>query len=65
MYLNRALSQWKNQGLIAAYKVHTKRIHKYHYRIFIDLDPTALGIHYVLTHLLPDQLETVRRWINV
>jgi len=64
-YVSRTLRDIKQQGLISDYKVKTKRIHKFHYRIWLDLDLTATQTHYVLAHLLPKRINFLRRWFNV
>jgi hypothetical protein len=64
-YLSRTLGDVKQQGYISDYKVKTKRIHKFHYRIWLDLDLTATQTHYVLGHLLPRRISFLRRWFNV
>jgi len=64
-YLSRTLKEIKQQGYILNYKVKTKRIHKFHYRIWLDLDLTATQTHYVLGHLLPRRIKFLRRWFNV
>ena len=63
-YLSRKLDNYKQQGLIADYKVKTKRIHRFHYRIWLDLEVTAAQAHYALAHLLPRQGKFLRRWFN-
>jgi len=60
-YLSRKLGNYKQQGLIADYKVKTTRIQKFHYRIWLDLDVTAAQAHYALSHLLPRQGKFLRR----
>ena len=64
-YVSRTLKDIKQQGLISDYKVKTKRIHKFHYRIWLDLDLTASEAHYVLGHLLPRRIKFLRRWFDV
>ena len=38
--VGRKLKEWKNKGLIDGYKAKTKRIGKFHYKIYLDLDLT-------------------------
>lgn len=64
-YVSRSLGEWKQQGLIHDYKVKTKRLHKLHYRIWVDADLTASQTHYVLGHLFPRRIKFLRRWFNV
>ena len=64
-YVSRTLRDVKQQGYISDYKVKTKRIHKFHYRIWLDLDLTETQTHYVLGHLLPRRIKFLRRWFNV
>ena len=65
LYLSRRLYRWKQQGLILSYKAHTKRLGKFHYKITVDLDVNPKQVHYVLSHLLPKQINVIRRWVNV
>ena len=37
LFLNRKLKEYKEKGVIADYKVRTKRKGKYHYRFDVDL----------------------------
>ena len=39
-FLRRKLKEWKNEGLIDGYKARTKRIGKFHHKIYVDLDLT-------------------------
>ncbi len=39
-YLGRRLNNWKNNNLILDYNVSAKRLGKFHYRVFVDLDLT-------------------------
>ena len=64
LFLSRELGRWKDEKLITEYKVHTKRIHRFHYRIILDLALTAIEVHYILNHWLPRQTEAIRRWFN-
>jgi hypothetical protein len=64
-FLGRRLNEWKEQGLISDYKSHTQRLGKFHYKIEIDLDVTSSQAEHVLNDLMPDQLNGVRRWVNV
>jgi hypothetical protein len=64
-YVSRSLGDWKQQGLFHDYTVKTRRLHKFHYRIWIDVDLSANQTHYVLAHLLPKRINFLRRWFNV
>lgn len=64
LFLSRPLNRWKDEKLITDFKIHTKRIHRFHYRIFLDFELTAIEVHYILNHWLPQQLEVIRRWFN-
>lgn len=64
-YLSRTLGGLKKQGYIADYHAKTKRIHRFHYRIHLDLDLTETQTHYVLGHLLARRIKFLRRWIDV
>jgi hypothetical protein len=37
-WLRRRLKDWKNRGLIDDYKVKTRRIGRFHYKIEVDVD---------------------------
>jgi hypothetical protein len=64
-YLTRTLKEWKKQGLISEYKAKTRRLGKFHYKIEINFDLTSKQTLHVLDDLLPNQLESERRWVNV
>jgi hypothetical protein len=64
-FLRRKLKELKEQGLISEFKTKIRRLGKFHYRIQIDFDLTEKQANYVLGELLPDQLKSVRRWVNV
>jgi hypothetical protein len=64
-FLGRMLNEWKEQGLISDYKNRTQRLGKFHYRIEIDLDVTSSQAQHILNDLMPNQLNSVRRWVNV
>jgi hypothetical protein len=64
-YLTRTLKEWKKQGLISEYKAKTRRLGKFHYKIEINFDLTSNQALHVLDDLLPNQLESERRWVNV
>jgi hypothetical protein len=67
LYLTRELNVWKEQKLIKDFEVHTKRIHRLHYRVLLDLDMTAMEVQQMLNRLLPEQLgriEVLRRWFD-
>jgi len=64
LFMSRSLNRWKEEKIITDYKVHTKRIHRIHYRVNLDLVLTAIEVHYIINHRLPQQLEVIRRWFN-
>jgi hypothetical protein len=64
-YLNRRLRELKKEGLISDFETKIRRIRKFHYKIEVVFDLTAKQAHYVFGDLLPNQLNIVRRWINV
>jgi hypothetical protein len=64
-FLTRKLKELKEQGLISEFKTKIRRLGKFHYRIEIDFDLTEKQTNYVLDELLPNQLKSVRRWVNV
>ena len=39
-FLERRLNKWQKQGFLDEYKVKTKRLGKFHYKIEVDLDLT-------------------------
>jgi hypothetical protein len=39
-YIGRYLRNWKNRNLILDYKIRTRRLGKFHYKIIVDLDLT-------------------------
>jgi hypothetical protein len=63
-YVSRQLGNLEQQGYIEDYKVKTKRIHRFHYRIFLDLDVTSAQTHYMIAHMLPKRIKFLRRWLN-
>jgi hypothetical protein len=64
-YLTRTLKEWKKQGLISEYKAKTRRLGKFHYKIEINFDLTSNQALHILDDLLPNQLKSERRWVNV
>jgi hypothetical protein len=42
--LNRQLKQYRQQGILSAYKTKVRRLGKWHYRIEVDLDATAVEL---------------------
>jgi hypothetical protein len=61
LYLTRTFNNWKSEKIITAYTVHTKRIHRFHYRIFMDFTLTSVEVHYILNHWLPRQVKQLTR----
>jgi len=39
-FLRRKMKGWQKEGLLDSYKVRTKRMKKFHYKVDIDLDLT-------------------------
>jgi hypothetical protein len=64
-YLGRTLRRWQQQGLIGSYKMHTKRLGKFHYRIVVDMEVNGKQVHHFFGHVLPKQSKTLGRWFNV
>lgn len=64
-YLRRRLGGWKSQGIISGYSAKTKRLGVFHYRISVELELNEKQVHYIARHLLPREIGTVRRWLNV
>jgi len=50
--LRRKLKEWKRKGVIDGYKVKTKRVGKFHYRIDVDLDFTPQQANWILRDTL-------------
>ena len=59
--LGRKLKEWKSKGLIDDYKTKTKRIGKFHYEIYVDLDLMAEQARRMLTSWLIQVLNGNRR----
>jgi hypothetical protein len=60
-WLRRRLRKWKDRGLIDDFKVKTRRISKFHYKIEVDLDLRPQQANYVLSDLLIRIVKRVRR----
>ncbi|HLN45995.1 MAG TPA: hypothetical protein VK209_09850 [Candidatus Sulfotelmatobacter sp.] len=63
-YLSRQLGNLEHKGYIEDYKVKTKRIHRFHYTVFLDMDVTPAQTHYALAHMLPRRIKFLRRWLS-
>ncbi|MGE5637112.1 MAG: hypothetical protein ACM3WQ_00255 [Chloroflexota bacterium] len=63
-YVSRQLGNLEHQGYIEDYKVKTKRIHRFHYTVFLDMDVTPAQTHYALAHMLPRRIKFLRRWLS-
>jgi hypothetical protein len=50
--------------LISEFETRTRRLGKFHYKIEINLDLTSKQTLHVLDDLFPNQLKSVRRWVN-
>ncbi len=50
-YLNRELKRYKEEGAVAAYRVKTKRLSRWQYKIEVDLDVTSRQLAYLLAQL--------------
>jgi hypothetical protein len=64
-FLTRKLNEFKEQGLISDFETKIRRLGKFHYRIEMAFDLTEKQANYVLDELFPNQLKSVRRWVNV
>lgn len=62
--LRRKLKEWKNEGLIDGYNTKTKRIGKFHYKIYLDLDLTSGQAGRILRDTLIQALKRIRRWYD-
>jgi hypothetical protein len=60
-WLRRRLKKWKNRGLIDDYKVKTRRIGKFHYKIEVDFDLSPEQTDYILSDMLIRIVKTLRR----
>ena len=47
--VRRRLNAWKQDGVIDDFKVRTKRVGKFHYKVVVDLDFTPLQARHVMT----------------
>lgn len=59
--VGRRLKEWKNKGLIDDYEAKTKRIGKFHYKIYLDLDLTPEQASRILRGTLIQALKRIRR----
>jgi len=59
--VGRKLKEWKNKGLIDGYQTKTKRIGKFHYKIYIDLDLTPKQASRILRDTVIQALKRIRR----
>ena len=59
--LGRKLKEWKKKGLVDDYKTRTKRIGKFHYKIYVDLDVTPKQASRMLRDTLVQALKHIRR----
>jgi hypothetical protein len=64
-FLSRTARDWKEQGQIRDYAVHTKRLGKFHYRIELELEVNQSQVHHFFAHVLPKYSKTLGRWFNV
>jgi hypothetical protein len=60
-FLGRKLKEWKNKRLIGDYKTKTRRIGKFHYKIYVDLDVTPKQASRILRDTLIQALKRIRR----
>ena len=59
--LRRKLKEWKNKGLIDGYRTRTKRIGKFHHKIYIDLDLTPEQVNRILKRYVDPYIKKIRR----
>ena len=59
--LGRKLKEWENKGLIDNYKAKTRRIGKFHYKIYLDLDLTPEQASRILRDTSIQVLKRIRR----
>jgi hypothetical protein len=60
-WLGRRLKDWRSRGLIDDYKVKTRRIGRFHYRVEVDLDLSPQQANWMLKDTLIRMLRRVRR----
>lgn len=60
--IRQQLNRFKEGGIIDDYEAHTKRLGKYHYRIYLDIDLTNTQTVNLLANMFPKQLSRFRRW---
>jgi hypothetical protein len=59
-FLKRKLKEWRSKGLIDAYKTRIKRLGKYHYKTYVDLDLTSEQTRNILNDLLDMTFEKIK-----
>jgi hypothetical protein len=62
-FLNRQLSQWKDEGSIDDYKVEAERIQKFHYKIDVDFYLTPNQTKGILNKAVNIVSRRLRRWV--
>ena len=62
--MNQQLRRFKNAGAICDFKIRTKRLGRFHYRIEVNLDLTGIQAIHLLGNLFPSQLNRFRRWFH-
>jgi hypothetical protein len=58
--IRRRLNVWKREGVIDGFKVQTRRVGRFHYKVVVDLDFTPFQARHVMTDALT-RLSRVRR----
>jgi hypothetical protein len=51
-FIRRRLNDWKKEGAVEDFKVKTKRISKFHYKVTVDLDFTPRQTRNILANVL-------------
>jgi len=64
VYMNQQLHRYREGGVVGGYKVHTKRLGRYHYRIEMDLELTGMQAMHLLGNVFPKQLSRYGRWFH-
>ena len=60
-FIRRRLNDWKKEGAIDDFKVKTRRISKFHYKVIVDLDFTPRQTHNMLANVLTRLSRILRR----
>jgi hypothetical protein len=62
-YISQRLKEIKKTGLISEFHTKTKRLHRFHYLIVIDLDLNSIQTDYLIKKILP-KLVNMNKYFN-